>query len=207
MTSDVAALKPGHQRFADEYLIDLNAGAAYVRAGYKAKGSVAWAAASRLLARTDVQVYLSQRQAELAQAVQVTQEEVVKRLAFMALGDIRCLRHPDGRLKELHELTAEEASLIQGFEIDELYGVVPEKSEGKDAKKVRKVVGRTTKFKLVDRLGATKTLGLHLGMFKKQVEHSGPGGGPIKQEHSLIGDLIDMVEGADTGPGPAASRR
>jgi phage terminase small subunit len=42
-------LTPKRQRFVDEYLIDLNATAAYRRAGYSAAGNVGTKAASRLL--------------------------------------------------------------------------------------------------------------------------------------------------------------
>jgi phage terminase small subunit len=54
---------------------------------------------------------------------------------------------------------------------------------------------------------ALVNIGKHLGMFTKKVEHSGPDGGPIKQEHRAMGDLLDMIDGSDTGPGAAASRR
>jgi phage terminase small subunit len=54
---------------------------------------------------------------------------------------------------------------------------------------------------------ALVNIGKHLGMFAKKVEHSGPDGGPIQQEHRAMGDLLDMIEGSDTGPGAAASRR
>ncbi|MGH8081881.1 MAG: terminase small subunit [Lysobacter sp.] len=213
-----ATLDPKHMRFADEYLIDFNGGAAYARAGYKSKGAAAHAAASRLLARPDVQGYLAKRREELQAKIEVTQEQVVARIAFMALGDIRKLRHPDGRLKELHELTAEEASLIQGFEIDEIYAPIGRKKAKKDSggdesaesaeadsADVRLAIGRTTKFKLVNRLDAAKVLGQHLGMFTKKHEHSGPNGGPIPV--SGVGDLLNMIDGADTGPGAAASRK
>jgi phage terminase small subunit len=49
-------------------------------------------------------------------------------------------------------------------------------------------------------------IGKQLGMFTRKVEHSGPGGSPIQQAHTVIRDLLDQVDG-DTGPGPAASRR
>lgn len=54
---------------------------------------------------------------------------------------------------------------------------------------------------------ALLNLGKHLGLFAKRVEHSGPGGGPIQQEHGAVGALLDLLDGADTGPGPAGSRR
>lgn len=206
------SIDPKHQRFADEYLIDFNGGAAYERAGYKSRGAAAHAAASRLLCRGEVQAYLAQRQQELQAKFEITQEQVVARIAHMALGDIRGLRHPDGRLKELHELTPEEACLIQGFEISEIYAPTTKKTGKKgdsdvDAEEEAPplAIGRTTKFKLVNRLDAAKALGQHLGMFSKKVEHSGPGGGPI--QHTAVSELLDMINGADTGPGAAESRR
>jgi phage terminase small subunit len=54
---------------------------------------------------------------------------------------------------------------------------------------------------------ALVNIGKHLGMFTSKHEHSGPGGGPIQQEHTAVGQLLDLVDGADTGPGAAAGRR
>ena len=48
------ALTPKQARFVAEYLIDLNATAAYKRAGYDAKGNAAEAGASRLLSNAKV---------------------------------------------------------------------------------------------------------------------------------------------------------
>jgi len=63
------------QRFCDEYLIDLNATQATIRAGYSPK----WAdrQATQLLGDTRVQVYIQQRQVALREKTEITQEEVV----------------------------------------------------------------------------------------------------------------------------------
>lgn len=193
-----AVLQPAHERFADEYLIDFNATAAYQRAGYKAKGAAAMAAASRLLARPEVQAYLAKRREELSAKSEVDQLAVIQRLGFMALGDIRQLFDDAGGLKSMADLTPEQASLLQGVEIFEEF-------EGRGDE--RTFVGLTKKVKFVNRLDAVKTLGTHFGLFAKKVEHSGPGGGPIQQQHTAMGELLDLVDGSDTGPGAAASRR
>lgn len=52
------SLTPKQKRFADEYLIDLNASAAYKRAGYRGQGKVADASASRMLANVNVAEYI-----------------------------------------------------------------------------------------------------------------------------------------------------
>lgn len=183
------------RRFADEYLVDFNGGAAYERAGYKARGAAAYAAAARLLANPKVQAYLSKRKAELVAVTQVDQEAVLKRLACMALGDIRSLFGADGNLKPMNELTLEEACLLQGVEIFEEF-----EGRGED----REQVGFTKKIKFVSRLDAVKALGQHFGLFAKKIEHSGPGGGPIQTQQ--LTELLEIVDGSDTGTGPAASR-
>lgn len=48
------ALTPKQQRFVAEYLIDLNATAAYKRAGYKGKGNAAESSASEILSNPKV---------------------------------------------------------------------------------------------------------------------------------------------------------
>lgn len=48
------ALTPKQQRFVDEYLMDLNATAAYRRAGYKGRGNAAEVTASQLLSNPKV---------------------------------------------------------------------------------------------------------------------------------------------------------
>lgn len=196
-TDPETGLQEKQQRFADEYLIDFNATEAYRRAGYSAKGAAAHAAASRLLANTAVQAYLTARKAELASRVELSQEEVLRRLMFMALGDIRTLFDENGNLKAMSDLTAEQASLLQGVEVFEEY-----EGRGKD----RVYVGQTKKIKFVNRLDAVVKLGGTMGLFAKKVEHSGPGGGPIQHENKVLSDLMDMVEGSDTGIGRSASR-
>jgi len=194
-TDPATGLQDQQRRFADEYLIDFNGTAAYQRAGYRATGAAASAAAARLLSNPKVQGYLTSRKAELLAAQQVNQEAVLGRLAFMALGDIRTLFDSNGNLKPMSELTAEEASMLQGVEIFEEW-----EGRGED----RRAIGLTKKVKFVSRLNAVKTLGQHFGMFSKKVEVTGKDGGPM--EHTLLGDVLDLIDGSDTGPGPATSR-
>jgi len=53
--SDGSKLTAKQRRFADEYLIDLNATAAYKRAGYAGDGHGAEVNASRLLSNAEVE--------------------------------------------------------------------------------------------------------------------------------------------------------
>lgn len=75
--------------FVDEYLIDLNATRAY-KAVYKSckKDEAAAVNASKLLRNAKVTEYLSQRQRELQQRTEITQDKVVRELAAIAFADI-----------------------------------------------------------------------------------------------------------------------
>lgn len=198
-TDHETGLTDQRRKFADEYLVDFNASAAYQRAGYKAKGNAAHAAASRLLADPKVQGYLQQRKAELSATVQVDQQAVLMRLVSMAMGDSRQLFDEHGALKAMHDMTPEQAALIQGIEVFEEF-------EGCGEHRVQ--VGWTKKVRLVPRLDAVKLLGVHFGMFAKKFEHAGKNGGPIMHNHALgaVGELLDLMDGADTGIGPSRSR-
>jgi len=181
---------PKHQRFADEYLIDFNATAAYIRSGFKASGNAAYVGASKLLARPDVQAYLAVRGQKAKEAATVDQAAVFDRLAKMALGDIRELFDSNGALKPIHEMTSDQAALIQGVEIFEEF-------EGRGDE--REHIGQTKKIRFVSKLDGIKLLGQHFGMFQRKVEVSGPGGKPVQHEHSAFEQLLEMVAGSETG--------
>lgn len=197
-TNTESGLEERQERFCEEYLIDFNGTAAYARAGYKSKGNAAAVGAAKLLAHPKVQAYLQRRKQVLIEKTETDQEAVLKRLTYMALGDIRELFDEQGSLKSMAELTAEQASMLQGIEVFEEF-----EGRGED----RRQVGFTKKIKFVNRLDAAKTLGQHFGLFIRKVEHSGPGGKPIEHAHQQLGEILDLIDGADTGTGAAASRR
>lgn len=72
-------------RFVDEYLVDLNGGAAYVRAGYKEKG--ARANACRLLAKPEIQDLIAARKRERAERLEIKQDDVLRNLWDVATAD------------------------------------------------------------------------------------------------------------------------
>lgn len=55
-----------------------------------------------------------------------------------------------------------------------------------------------------DQIAALRDVGKHFGAFRDRVELTGRNGGPV--EHSL-GDVLAQIDGAETGIGPAASRK
>jgi hypothetical protein len=75
-----------HQRFVDEYLLDLNAADAYRRAGYKARGNSAEVNAIRLLRKAQVAAAVAEGMKSRAARVGITQDRV--------LASSRCSRSP-----------------------------------------------------------------------------------------------------------------
>lgn len=72
------ALTEKQKRFCDEYLVDLNATQAAIRAGYSEKTAAQTAA--RLLTNVNVQEYIKKRMAEKEDALIAKQDEVLQTL-------------------------------------------------------------------------------------------------------------------------------
>ncbi|WP_145191595.1 terminase small subunit [Pseudomonas sp. URMO17WK12:I11] len=81
------ALTAKQQRFVDEYLIDLNATQAAIRAGYSKK--TASSQGERLLRNVEVRKYLASQREELQGRVKITQDKVLRELAKIGFSDIR----------------------------------------------------------------------------------------------------------------------
>lgn len=189
-------LNPMQRRFCDEYLMDFDAGAAYLRAGYKAgTRKLAQDAASRLLAHEGVKTYLAGRQSALQAMAEVDQAAIMRQLAWMGMGDVRGLFNPDGSVKDITELSTQQAALIQSIEVQELEAVV----NGE-----RQVVGHTKRFRLVDRIKPLHLLGLQIGMFAQQHKHSGAVGVFDPSEHLTQEQRRKLAEEILQRDGPAA---
>lgn len=79
------------QRFANEYCIDLNATAAYRRAGYNARDNAAEACASRLLSNAKVREAVQKKEKIVAKRCEVTAENILRETGAVAFSDIRRL--------------------------------------------------------------------------------------------------------------------
>lgn len=156
------ALTAKQQRFVDEYLIDLNATQAAIRAGYS-KDSISQG--ERLLRNVEVRRYLQAQRQDLQGRTKITQEMVLKELAKIGFSDIRkVVRWGETmvRMADADDEGAEDMvpyhglALIDSTEIDDdTAAAIAEVSQGRDGLKV----------KLHDKKGALVDIGRHLGMF------------------------------------------
>lgn len=160
-------LTPKQQRFVEEYLVDLNATQAAIRAGYSPK--TANEQGARLLANVSVQAAIQEAMKSREQRTEVTQDRVVKELAKIAFGDPRNVMSwgPSGvKLKASTELTDDEAAFVS------------------EVSETTTEHGGSLKLKTNDKLKALELLGRHIGMFKEKVEVTGKDGGPIQTQNA-----------------------
>lgn len=80
----IVALNDKQQRFCDEYLIDLNATQAAIRAGYSEK--TAYSQGQRLLKKDEAKSYIEARMAEKEKELIADQDEVLKYLTNVLRG-------------------------------------------------------------------------------------------------------------------------
>lgn len=152
------ALKPQHQKFVSELLVDYNLTRAYKAAGYRVKSNtVAAINASRLLKNANVAAFLKTRQQKLADKFEVTQERVIREYARCAFLDVRKMFNENGTFKDMKDLGDDEAAAIAGFDVIELFD-----KEGKKEGELKKV-------KLVSKQSCLQDLARHLGLFGDEV--------------------------------------
>ena len=148
--------------FVAEYLVDLNATQAAIRAGYSEKNAAK--IAYQLLDKTRVREAIQKAQNERAKRTQITADRVVDELAKIAFSDPRDLMEwgPNGVvLKDSSSLTEEQAASVA------------EISMGKDG---------TIRLKKHDKVKALELLGKHTGAWTEKLQAELSGGLNIQWE-------------------------
>jgi phage terminase small subunit len=165
-----AALSAKQKRFVGEYLVDLNATRAAIRAGYSRK--TARKSAYQLLQRTPVAEAIATAQAELAGKVGVTVENIVVELARIAFSDIR-------DVVQWRSLAPETETETDDGEPHVRINVVELKSADDLTPDVAAAIAEVSqqpngglRVKLHDKRAALVDLGRHLGMFAERREHA-----------------------------------
>ena len=112
------ALTPKKILFAAEYIIDLNATQAAIRAGYSEK--TAYSQGQRLLKDVEVQALIQTYMKERGERTEVNADMVVKELSKIAFSDVRNIYTDEGRMLEPFELSDDAAATISSFKVTRL---------------------------------------------------------------------------------------
>lgn len=169
---DKPVLTPRQQRFVDEYLIDLNATQAAVRAGYSKK--TANEQGAQLLAKLSVREAVDKAKGARADRVRFTSDEILLELRRIALADPRKFFNADGSLKRIEELDDDTAATLASVEVIERkqnIRKVKDPDEGED--QLVNEVEQTKKIRLWDKVAALEKAMKHLGLLKERIEHTG----------------------------------
>lgn len=141
-------MTPKQRRFVDEYLIDLNATQAAIRAGYSKK--TAGYIAKELLRKPPIAAEVEKRKQKLTKKLEITQEKVLQELAAIAFANgadyakvITTGPVTEVRMTATDDLPPEKLPAIAGIKANQ-YGV---------------------EVKLHDKVKALELLGKYLGTF------------------------------------------
>lgn len=143
-----------------EYLVDLNATQAAIRAGYSAK--TAQEQSSRLLSNVIVEAAIAKAQAKRAEKTGINAEWVLTRLASEATADLADLYDTNGAIKPIHDWPLIwRQGLVAGIKHQEI-----KDSEG------NATGDYVVEVKLSDRIKRIELIGKHVDVqaFKDQVD-------------------------------------
>jgi phage terminase small subunit len=155
-------LDPKRARFVQEYLIDLNATQAAIRAGYSKK--TAYSQGQRLLKNVEVQKTIQRAQAARAERVEESKDDWLRELKLIGHSNISDLVDIDSdtgaiRAKGFKEMPKGASRAIES--ITEVR-TIHESADGKQC-----VVNSRLTFKLHSKLDALDKIGKHLGFFEQ----------------------------------------
>ncbi len=163
------------KRFVEEYLIDLNATQAAIRAGYKAGNKQrASEIGAQLLQNTQVSKAIQQAMAERSKRTGVNADRVVQELAKIAFVNAVDVIDPETATVK-RDASCDDTAAIQSVKV---------KTFGED--------GLEREIKMADKLKALELLGKHMGMFKDKVEVSG-----LEEEKSKLDNILRQMRGGE----------
>lgn len=162
---DDVKLTPKQMRFVDEYLVDLNATQAAIRAGYSTK--TAHVTGPENLGKPRIAEEISRRQKDLQRRTEVTQDRVVKELARIAFANIADYIHVETQTRTKDDGTEVTYQIVMFNETQEL------SADQRAALAVVKQSVNGFELKLHDKIKALELLGRHIGMFTDKLEVKG----------------------------------
>ena len=155
------ALNDKQEMFCREYLVDLNATQATIRAGYSDK--TARSQANRMLTNVDIEKRIQELKSERGERLEIDADYVLKRLVEIDQMDVADILLSNGEIKSIKDWPKVWRITLSGIDVTEMAG---------DA------AGLLKKIKWPDKVKNLELLGKHISVqaFKEQVDHRSPDG-------------------------------
>lgn len=161
--------------FVREYLIDLNATQAAIRAGYSERS--AGVEGARLLKNAKVEDAVAKAMLNRAERTDITADRVLKELAKIGFSDIRkAVKWQSALITEEDNPDGGDVAVIKTIVTNQVQLVASDDIDDDTAAAIAEISQNATgglKIKLHDKKSALVDLGRHLGLFTDKVEHSG----------------------------------
>jgi phage terminase small subunit len=155
-------LTPKQQRFCEEYIVDLNATQAAIRAGYSVR--TAEVQGPRLLSNARVRNAIQVAMDARSERTEITADRVLTELAKIGFSDIRRAVRWGGSSEGETEGAASVLHLVDSAELDDnTAAAVAEVTQ----------TAQGLRLKLHDKRAALVDIGRHLGMFIDRTEQRG----------------------------------
>ncbi|HAA07674.1 MAG TPA: terminase small subunit [Acinetobacter schindleri] len=166
----MANLTPKQQRFVEEYLIDLNATQAAIRAGYSEK--TAKSIGQENLTKPDIQKAIEEAQNKRTEQTQIDAAYVLRRLVEIDQMDVLDIMDDQMKIRPVNEWPKVWRQYVVNLENLEL-------SDGE---------GCFKKIKWPDKVKNLELLGRHVsvGAFKDKIVHSGDPNNPINMSLKVV---------------------
>ncbi|MBG7007101.1 terminase small subunit [Pseudomonas aeruginosa] len=146
------ALTKKQRLFVDEYLLDLNATQAAIRAGYSTRRATELG--YQLLQRSEVAQAIQAAMAERSKRTEVEADYVIRRLREIDEMDVLDILEDDGSFRSIRDWPRAWRQFLSGIEIAELF-----EGRGDD----RRIAGVLRKVKWPDKLRNLELLSRHVG--------------------------------------------
>lgn len=170
-------LKAKHEVFCREFLVDLNATQAAIRAGYAARR--AHVTSAEIYGRPEIRARINELKQERIDQLGIDANYVLMRLVEIDKLDVADILNNDLTVKPLSEWPLAWRQYLSGFNLAEMF-----EGRGDD----REMVGLLKKLKWPDKVKNLELLGkhVHIQAFKEQASHelTGKDGGPVQHVHT-----------------------
>ncbi|HEF8772058.1 TPA: terminase small subunit [Providencia stuartii] len=171
------ALTDKQEMFCREYLVDLNATQAAIRAGYKEKA--ARKTGSENLTKPDIEKRIQELMNNRSDRLEIDVDYVLKRLVDIDQMDVLDILHDDGGIKPIHEWPKVWRTTLSGLDVMS----ISSGEEGSEA--------LLKKIKWPDKVKNLELLGKHVKVqaFKEQIDAK------VKNEHNIM--LVSSCDSVD----------
>lgn len=174
-------LTPKQRAFVREYLIDLNATQAAIRAGYSEK--TAYSIGEENLRKPEIAAAIEAAMKNRAERTDITADRILKELAKIGFADIRKAIKWQGTLvTEEDNPDGGDTLVIKNVVTNNVTLISSEEIDDETAAAISEISQNSTggiKLKLHDKRAALVDMGKHLGMFTEKVQLSGDANNPV----------------------------